>query len=37
LQLDGEVIGKFKEIKVAIIKHAIKIITHGDNKYLLNK
>jgi len=35
LQLDGEVIGKFKEIKVAIIKHAIKIITHGDNKYLL--
>jgi diacylglycerol kinase (ATP) len=36
LQLDGEVIGKFKEIKVEIIQHAIKIITHGDNKYLAN-
>ncbi len=34
LQLDGEVIGKYRQIKVAIIRHAIKFITHGDNTYL---
>ncbi len=34
LQLDGEVIGKYRQIKVGIIRHAIKFITQGDNKYL---
>lgn len=34
LQLDGEVIGKFKKLDVKILKHAIKVITHNENKYL---
>ena len=34
LQLDGEVIGKFQEIKVDILKGAVRFITHGDNPYL---
>ena len=34
LQLDGEVIGKFQEIKAEIIKGAVRFITHGDNKYI---
>jgi len=34
LQLDGEVIGKFQEIRVEIIKGAVLFITHGDNKYI---
>ncbi|NOX84964.1 MAG: diacylglycerol kinase [Chlorobi bacterium] len=34
LQLDGEVIGKFQEIRVEIIKSAVRFITHGDNKYI---
>lgn len=34
LQLDGELIGKFKEIKVEVLKSDVRFITHGDNKYL---
>jgi len=34
LQLDGEVIGKFQEIKAGIIKGAVRFITHGNNKYI---
>jgi len=34
LQLDGEVIGKFKKIKIEILKGAVKFITHADNKYI---
>lgn len=34
LQLDGEVIGKFEEIKVEMLKGAVSFITHGDNIYL---
>ena len=34
LQLDGEVIGKFQELKVRIIKSAVRFITHGGNKYI---
>lgn len=34
LQLDGEVIGKFKKIKVEIIKGATKLITSTDNQYV---
>lgn len=37
LQLDGEVIGKFKDIKIEILKSAVQLITHGDNKYLPEK
>ena len=33
-QLDGEVIGHFDEIKVAVLQGAIRLITHGDNPYL---
>lgn len=33
LQLDGEVIGKFKKIKVEMMKGAVKLITTGDNEY----
>ncbi len=34
LQLDGEVIGEFKNLKVEIIKGAVKFITNRNNKYL---
>lgn len=34
LQLDGEVIGKFKKIKVEMLKGAVNFITHGENTYL---
>jgi diacylglycerol kinase family enzyme len=34
LQLDGEVIGKFDKIKVEMMKGAVRLITHGDNKNL---
>jgi diacylglycerol kinase family enzyme len=34
LQLDGEVIGKYKSIKIEMLKGAVKFITHGDNTYL---
>ncbi len=34
LQLDGEVIGKFKELKLEILKGAVQFITHAENKYL---
>ncbi len=36
LQLDGEVIGKFKKLEVEIIPGAINFITHNDNVYLRN-
>lgn len=36
LQLDGEIIGKFRELKVEIVKSAVRFITHGENKYLNN-
>jgi diacylglycerol kinase family enzyme len=34
LQLDGEVIGKFKQLNIKILKGAIKLITNNDNLYL---
>jgi diacylglycerol kinase family enzyme len=34
LQLDGEVIGKFKKLDIAILKHAVTFITHKNNTYL---
>jgi len=34
LQLDGEVIGEFKNLKVEIINSAVKFITTRNNKYL---
>ena len=37
LQLDGEVIGDFKELKLEIVKGAVRLITHGNNAYLLNQ
>ncbi len=35
LQLDGEVIGKFSELEIKIIKGAVKFITHRDNPYVV--
>lgn len=37
LQLDGEVIGKFKEINIEIIKGGVRLITNNDNPYLQKK
>ncbi|NPA36963.1 MAG: diacylglycerol kinase [Chlorobi bacterium] len=34
LQLDGEIIGEFKHLKIEIISGAVQFITHKDNKYL---
>ncbi len=34
LQLDGEVIGEYKELNVEIVKSAVRFITNTDNKYL---
>lgn len=34
LQLDGEVIGKFLELKIEIKPGAVKLITHHDNAFL---
>lgn len=34
LQLDGEVIGKFKSLEIKILKGAVRLITHHDNLYL---
>ncbi len=34
LQLDGEVIGKFRELEVEIMTGAIHFITHNDNPYV---
>ena len=34
LQLDGEVIGKFKELEIEIKPGAVKLITHTDNLFL---
>ena len=34
LQLDGEIIGKFSNLKIKNLKGAIKLITNHDNKYL---
>ena len=36
LQLDGEVIGKFKNITVELLAGAVKLITTGRNKYIKN-
>jgi diacylglycerol kinase family enzyme len=35
LQLDGEVIGKFKKLKIKILPGAVKFITDNNNKFLL--
>ena len=35
LQLDGEVIGKFSELKIKILHGAVKFITDNNNKFLL--
>ncbi|MDF1571383.1 MAG: diacylglycerol kinase family protein [Bacteroidales bacterium] len=34
LQLDGETIGKFRKLRVKVIKGAVKLITTGNNSYL---
>lgn len=34
LQLDGEIIGKFKELKIKILPGAVKLITNNSNKFL---
>lgn len=34
LQLDGEVIGNFKELKIEMLQGAVKFITHHGNKYI---
>ena len=34
LQLDGEVIGKFEQLNIEIMKGAVKLITHNENLYL---
>jgi len=34
LQLDGEIIGHFKEVKVKTLKGAVKLITHNENTYV---
>lgn len=34
LQLDGEVIGKFDQLNIEIMKGAVKLITHNENLYL---
>ncbi len=36
LQLDGEIIGDFRELDLEIVKGAIRFITHGNNAYLFN-
>ncbi len=33
LQLDGEVIGKFKQLNLKILESAVSFITHGGNPY----
>jgi len=34
LQLDGEVIGKFKTLNVELLAGAVNLITTGRNKYI---
>jgi diacylglycerol kinase family enzyme len=34
LQLDGEVIGEFQQLKIAVIPGAVKLITNTENLYL---
>jgi len=34
LQLDGEVIGKYKKLEIEIVRGAITIITHRGNEYI---
>ncbi|MGB5664842.1 MAG: hypothetical protein WBM60_16460, partial [Eudoraea sp.] len=34
LQLDGEVIGKFKTLKVELLEGAVNLITTGRNEYI---
>lgn len=34
LQLDGEIIGHFMEVKVKTLKGAVKLITHNENTYV---
>ncbi|MEM9830312.1 MAG: diacylglycerol kinase family protein [Bacteroidota bacterium] len=36
LQLDGEVIGKFKNIKIKMLEGSVKLITNRENLYLKN-
>ena len=36
LQLDGEVIGKFKNISIELLAGAVNLITTGRNKYIKN-
>ncbi len=37
LQLDGEIIGKFKQLKVEVLQGAVKLITNNDNLYIQEK
>ena len=34
LQLDGEIIGKFKKLKIEVLRGAVKLISNKDNLYL---
>jgi len=34
LQLDGEVIGKYRELKIEMLEGAVRFISHNDNVYL---
>jgi len=36
LQLDGEVIGKFKQLKIEVVPGAFKLISHRNNPYILD-
>ena len=37
LQLDGEVIGKYKTLSVELLAGAVNLITTGRNEYIKNK
>jgi diacylglycerol kinase family enzyme len=37
LQLDGEIIGKYKKIKIQMLKGAVNLITHYGNRNLLKQ
>jgi len=34
LQLDGEVVGKFAQLNVSLLKGAVQLITHNQNSYI---
>jgi len=36
LQLDGEIIGKFNNLSLRVLKGAVKLITHRENTYIVH-